>query len=303
MLRRKNQIKEKNLNDDNNNEKILLKRKNQINENNMEINDSEIFNENIPNRINISKVTKLHDHPYLTLYELMDEPSNKKIDLNFYEIKDIVFTKEDLNQNFNKNIKTLIRKGIPKTFIAAKKPKLKSIYTPQKIKMVKKTFMIKKINMNNNNNRDKNERGTFEFNNYNTENLELKKNINMLEDKSKKNIASLKYTNLNNKLNKKIIYEQNDDNLLYKNITDTNIKNIVKNRYDENDMTDNDQNEISEAKKRKQNSNYYVNLKSVPNLNSIADKRSISPLFKKKINISKGKKLNNLGGNKIKKDK
>ena len=158
------------------------------------------------------------------------------------------------------------------------------------------------MNNNNNNNRDKNERGTFEFNNYNTENLELKKNINMLEDKSKKNIASLKYTNLNNKLNKKIIYEQNDDNLLYKNITDTNIKNIVKNRYDENDMTDNDQNEISEAKKRKQNSNYYVNLKSVPNLNSIADKRSISPLFKKKINISKGKKLNNLGGNKIKKD-
>ena len=304
LLRRKNQIKEKDLNDDNNNEKILLKRKNQINENNMEINDSEIFNENIPNRINISKVTKLHDHPYLTLYELMDEPSNKKIDLNFYEIKDIVFTKEDLNQNFNKNIKTLIRKGIPKTFIAAKKPKLKSIYTPQKIKMGKKTFMIKKKNMNNNNNnnRDKNERGTFEFNNYNTENLELKKNINMLEDKSKKNIASLKYTNLNNKLNKKIIYEQNDDNLLYKNITDTNIKNIVKNRYDENDMTDNDQNEISEAIKRKQNSNYYVNLKSVPNLNSIADKRSISPLFKKKINISKGKKLNNLGGNKIKKD-
>ena len=303
LLRRKNQIKLEDLNDDNKNDKILLKRKNQIKENNMEINDSEIFNENIPNRINISKVTKLQDHPYLTLYELMDEPSNKKIDLDFYEIKDIVFTKEDLNQNFDKNIKKLIRNGIPKTFIGAEKPQLKSIYTPQKIKMGKKTFMIKKINMNNNNNdRDENERGTFEINNYNTENLELKKNINMLEDKNKKNIASLKYTNINNNLNKKIIYDQNNDNLLYKNITDTNIKNIVKNRYDENDKTDNDQNINSEANKSKQNSNYYANLKSMSNLNSTTNKRSITPLFKKKINISKGMKLNNLGGNKIKKD-
>jgi hypothetical protein len=301
LLKRKNQINEKDLKEDKN-EKILLKRQKQINENNMEIYDSEIFNENIPNRINISKVTKLQEHPYLTLYELMDEPSNKKIDLNFYEIKDIVFIKEDLNQNFDKNIKKLIRNGIPKTFISAEKPKIKSIYTPQKIKMGKKTFMIKKLNMNNNN-KEENERGTFEFKNYNTENIELKKKITRLVDSNKKNITSLKFTNLNNKMNKKIVYGQNDDdNLLYKNFTDTNIKNIVKNRYDENDMTDNDQNEVSEAKKSKQNSNFYVNLKSVPNLNSTTNKRTISPLFKKKINISKGMKLNNLGGNKIKKD-
>ena len=301
LLKRKNQINEKDLKDDKN-EKILLKRQKQINENNMEIYDSEIFNENIPNRINISKVTKLQEHPYLTLYELMDELSNKKIDLNFYEIKDIVFIKEDLNQNFDKNIKKLIRNGIPKTFISAEKPKIKSIYTPQKIKMGKKTFMIKKLNMNNNN-KEENERGTFEFKNYNTENIELKKKITRLVDSNKKNITSLKFTNLNNKMNKKIVYGQNDDdNLLYKNFTDTNIKNIVKNRYDENDMTDNDQNEVSEAKKSKQNSNFYVNLKSVPNLNSTTNKRTISPLFKKKINISKGMKLNNFGGNKIKKD-
>ena len=303
LLRRKNQINEKDLNDDNDNEKQLLKRKNQIDDNNMEIYGSEIFNENIPNRINISKATKLHNQPYLTLFEIMDEPSYKKIDLNFPEIKDIIFKKGDLNNQKCDNIKKLIRSGIPKTFIAAEKPKLKSIYTPQKIKMGQKTFMIKKLNMNNNNiNRDDNEKDDFEFNNYNTENIDLKKNINKLEEKNKRNITSLKYTNLSNKLNKAIIYDQNNDNLLYKNITDINIKNIVKNRYDENDMNDNDQNEISETKKTNLKSNYYLNLKSVPNLNSTTDKRAISPLFKKKINISKGKKLNNLGGNKIKKD-
>ena len=302
LLRRKNQINEKDLNNDNENEKKLLKRKNQINENNLEIYDSEIFNENIPNKVNISKVTKLHDHPYLTLFEIMDEPSNKKIDLNFHEIKDIIFTKEDLNQNFDKNIKKLIRNGIPKTFIISEKSKLKSIYTPQKIKTGKKTFMIKKIKMNNNINIDENDKDNFELKNYNTENISLKNNLDKLEENNKINIASLKYKNLNNNLNKKIIYDQDDDNLLCKNITDTNIKNIVKNRYDENDITDNDQNEISESKKIKQNSNYYVNLKSVPNLKSNTDKRSITPLFKKKINISKGMKLNNLGGNKIKKD-
>ena len=271
LLNRKNQIDEKDLGDDSG----TLKRKN---EKNIEINDFEELNENIPNRINISKQTKLQNYPQLTLFELMDEPSYVKINIHFPQIKHFVFTKSDLSEKVDQSIKKLIRNGIPRSFIFEEKSKLNKKYTPQKIKGGK-IIIPKRIYIN----LEDFYNGKYELYNSKTENIDLKKNINMArsKDKKSKNIVSLKYTNLNTNLNKKILGIQKDNNLLYKRSHDININND-KGSYKK---------EYIESKKYKQN------------YNTTTNKRSISPFLKKKINISNKMKINNIKDDKKKNDK
>ena len=53
----------------------------------------------------------------LTLFELMDQPSNTKIDIEFPEIKQMKFNKRDFGGKTDKYIKKLIRNGIPQTLL------------------------------------------------------------------------------------------------------------------------------------------------------------------------------------------
>jgi hypothetical protein len=200
LLDRKNQIDEKDLDDDFG----ALKRKNLMNEKNIELDDIEEL-ENIPNRMNISKQIKLHNSPPLTLYELMNEPSYTKINIPFPQIKQIIFTKSDLSEKVDQSIKKLIRGGIPRSFIFEEKQRFNTKYTPQKIKG--KIIIPKRIYIN----LEDLYKGNYELNNFKTENIDLKKNMNMLgsKDKKSKNIVSLKY-NLNTDLNQKLFGIQKD---------------------------------------------------------------------------------------------
>ena len=243
-----------------------------MNEKNIELDDIEEL-ENIPNRMNISKQIKLHNSPPLTLYELMNEPSYTKINIPFPQIKQIIFTKSDLSEKVDQSIKKLIRGGIPRSFIFEEKQRFNTKYTPQKIKG--KIIIPKRIYIN----LEDLYKGNYESNNFKTENIDLKKNMNMLgsKDKKSKNIVSLKY-NLNTDLNQKLFGIQKDNNLLYK--KSNNINN-AKGSYKK---------EYLESKKYKQN------------FDSAIDKRSNTPFLKKKINISKKTKINNVKDDKKKND-
>ena len=239
-----------------------------MNEKNLELDDMEEL-ENIPNRINISKQTKLHKNPQLTLFELMDEPSYTKINIQFPQIKQIVFTKSDLAEKVDQSIKKLIRGGIPRSFIFEEKSRFNKKYSPSKIRG-KNIIIPKRIYIN----LEDLYKGKHELNNFKTENINLKKNINMVgnKDKKNKNIVSLEY-NLNTDLNKKILVMQKDNNLLYKRSNDiNNARGSYKKEY-------------LESKKFKQN------------FNTTIDKRSNTPFLKKKINISNKMKINNVKDN------
>ena len=252
----------------------------------------EIVNESSANRVNVSKKVKLHDSPMLTLYELMDEPSYSKIYVDFPEIKEIKFTKDDFGGETNKNIRKLIINGIPKSFLNIKvkeKPRNISIYTPHKIKTGKNYLITKKLNKdtNNINNiiRDDN------YDEINEKKIHLKnfqlKNLNNYESQNKKNrfIFSPNYRN-----NKYI--KSNTNNILLNNNNELNNCNEYYRHY-------------SKPKIGIKMSKSQSKIKIGGNINSITAQRTTSPLFKKKINVihknNNNVKLNNLG-NIIKKE-
>ena len=87
----------------------------------------------------------------MTLFELMEDKSFSKIDIDFPEIKKIIFTEEELFGESEKNINDLLK--LPEFMIGElhtpnDKIKKNAVYTPQKIGG-QKSFIAKKTKNNN----------------------------------------------------------------------------------------------------------------------------------------------------------
>ena len=272
--------KENKLHSKNNNKNNKL-----INEDDIYLDKIGILTESSANKVNVSKQVKIHDAPILTLFEIMDQPSHTKIYINFPEIKEIKFTKNDFYGEDDKNIKKLIKNGIPKDLIHTeplyKKRKKISVYTPQKIKSGKKCFIKRKKIINTNNN--------IQSYNLNSDKMDLN-HINIYNNSQNENkfIFSPDYRNMNNMTENNLL--RSNENIL---ITNNNREDVELNLNDEAYEPKNEQNCKNEYDRNQLQSN---KLKDMLKIYSVSSKRNNSPLFKKKINISKNSlRINNLG--------
>ena len=281
----------------NNNNEIII---------NTDFNDLEkieVLNESSANRVNISKQAKLHDSSYLSLFELMDQPSSSKIYIDFPEIKPIKFSKNDFYGKNDILIRRLVRKGIPDNFLFTLKrnrPKKKvTLYTPQKIKIGKRYLITKKlnnernnihVNMNNINNFNNN---NYEENDIDLENIEIK-NLNIYESKNKNkknNFIVSPEINLNSDVDSyNDLFNSNDNSGIFKKGNKNN--RFYKHKNEQNNM------EINTYK------NHTNDLKNLLNINTNTSKQSDSPVIMKKLKIttknSDNTDITNLG--KIKND-
>ena len=273
--------------------------------------EKNILSESPVKKIDISKEGKFNNcNSPLTLFELMDQPSNYTINIDFPEIKQIKFSKNDFGGKNNKAIKKLIRNGIPEILLLTDRKEEKGkklvIYTPQKIKIGKRFLITKRENNN-----------TYIKNNENKINIKniKSKNINIYDNKNK-----IKKNNFidSSEINKENIFIKNhyinDLIINKKGINDSNEINI-------NEAIDNDDDLINNKKSKKfykvnktknelnnmeinANKRHQNNLKEILKINSKPIKRSKTPIFKKKIDILNSNnchiKITNLGGVKIK---
>ena len=193
--------------------------RNKDDKNLFEINNEELStfkqDNSLNNKIRISKLLRKQDE--LTLFEIMDESSFVNFDINYPVIPKIIFTEEELDGENEKNLNNLLK--LPDFMIgdignSKKAKKLKTAYTPQKIKIKNPIFA------NKNNNMKQDGKG------FNLDKMNLK-NLNIYKSKNKNKAYLKKYNNIN-RINDNLDDDDNINNHFddYNNILKMNKNNL-----------------------------------------------------------------------------
>ena len=193
--------------------------RNKDDKNLFEINNEELStfkqDNSLNNKIRISKLLRKQDE--LTLFEIMDESSFVNFDINYPVIPKIIFTEEELDGENEKNLNNLLK--LPDFMIgdignSKKAKKLKTAYTPQKIKNKNPIFA------NKNNNMKQDGKG------FNLDKMNLK-NLNIYKSKNNNKAYLKKYNNIN-RINDNLDDDDNINNHFddYNNILKMNKNNL-----------------------------------------------------------------------------